>query len=282
MACSSGVWDKQETRKLIEIWGEDNIQSQLEGCHRNKEVYQRIARKMGEEGFERTFVQCREKVKKLKKEYRKLKDTLNETGQGRNKEVEWPYFELMDRILGHKPTTVPESIVDSLAQSQDSNDSSSEIREVNEVDETLFGENSDTGTTTSTNDTSTIREVSSPAQCKCNKKKKRSRGDQFEVVMNKVMEDLISSQERNEARYLELENKRMRMEEKMYDKEVEMQRESRQFQMQMMQMMSSLVNNQSRQAFPHPLATSTQYPTTSYYQRYNDDYQPYDDDATQL
>ena len=96
------------------------------------------------------------------------------------------------------------------------------------------------------------------------------------------MEDLISSQKRNEARYLELENKRMRMEEKMYDKEVEMQRESHQFQMQMMQMMSSLVNNQSRQAFPHPLATFMQYPTTSYYQRYNDDYQPYDDDATQL
>ena len=63
MTCSSGVWDKQETRKLIEIWGEDNIQSQLEGCHRNKEVYQCIDRKMGEEGFERTFVQCREKVR---------------------------------------------------------------------------------------------------------------------------------------------------------------------------------------------------------------------------
>ena len=112
--------------------------------------------------------------------------------------------------------------------------------------------------------------------------KKRSRGDQFEVVMNKVMEDLISSQEKNEAQYLELENKRMHMEEKMYDKELEMQRESRQFQMQMMQIMSSLVNNQGRQAFPPPLATSTQYPTSSYYQ-YNDDYESYDDDdATQL
>ena len=96
------------------------------------------------------------------------------------------------------------------------------------------------------------------------------------------MEDLISSQERNEARYLELEDKRMRMEEKMYDKEVEMQRESRQFQMQMMQLMSSLVTNHRRPSFPSPLATSTQHPTTLYYQRYNDDYQPYDDDATQL
>ena len=83
----------------------------------------------------------------------------------------------MDRILGHKPTTVPESVIDNLAQSQDNNDSSPDIREVNEVDETLFGETSDTSTTTSTNDTSTLREVSPPARCKPNKKKKRSRGD---------------------------------------------------------------------------------------------------------
>ena len=44
--------------------------------------------------------------------------------------------------------------------------------------------------------------------------------------MYKVIEDLILSQERNEAQYLELENKRISMEEKIYDKEVEMQRES--------------------------------------------------------
>ena len=52
----------------------------------------------------------------------------------------------------------------------------------------------------------------------------------------------------------------MHMEEKMYDKDVEMQREAHQFQMQMIQTMSSLVNNHSRQPFPPPLATSTQYP----------------------
>ena len=73
------------------------------------------------------------------------------------------------------------------------------MREVSEVDETLFGENSDTGTTTSlTSDTSASREASSVAQQgKGNKKRKRSRGDQFEVVMNKVMEELISSQKPN-------------------------------------------------------------------------------------
>ena len=59
---------RQETLKLIEIWGDDNIQSQLEGCHRNRKVYVRISRRMNESLFERTFEQCREKIK-LKKEY---------------------------------------------------------------------------------------------------------------------------------------------------------------------------------------------------------------------
>ena len=75
------------------------------------------------------------------------------------------------------------------------------------------------------------------------KKKKHSRGDQFEVVMNGVMQELVSAQERNKERYLDLEQKRMKMEEKMLEKELEMQRESRQFQLQMMQMMTSLVNS---------------------------------------
>ena len=134
---------QQETRQLIEIWGEADIQSQLEGCHRNREVFQRIARKLSEAGFERAYEQCRKKLKKLRKEYRKIKDKLKETGQGRTKKVEWPFFEMMYSIMGHKPATVPACVVDSLAQddTQENDVSSPEmIEEVNKVDETLFGE----------------------------------------------------------------------------------------------------------------------------------------------
>ena len=67
------------------------------------------------------------------------------------------------------------------------------------------------------------------------------------------------------------------MEEKMFEKEIEMQRESRQFQLQMMQMMTSLVHSRSSSPFPPPMATSTQYP---YLQRSM--YSPYDDDLTQI
>ena len=68
--------------------------------------------------------------------------------------MEWPYFDPMDRILGHKPTTVPEVVVDSLvlhSQSQENGNQRLEVREdVNEVDETLFGDTSDSVIVTST------------------------------------------------------------------------------------------------------------------------------------
>ena len=170
----ASVWGRQETLKLIEIWGDDNIQRQLEGCHRNREVYVRVSRLMSKSQFERTFEQCREKVKKLKKEYRRIKDILQETGQGRGEEMEWQYFEPMDKILGHKPTTVPEAVVDSLATQNQSVENDEEREEVTKVDETiLFGDTSDSGTvesssTTDSSATTRIRENS--------KKKKRSRG----------------------------------------------------------------------------------------------------------
>lgn len=79
------TWTKQETLKLIKIWGRENIQAQLEGCKRNQEVYKKIARELQSEGYERTFQQCREKIKKLKQEYTKVKDRLNKTGEAERK-----------------------------------------------------------------------------------------------------------------------------------------------------------------------------------------------------
>ena len=57
MAC---MWSRSKTVKLRE----DNIQEQLEGCHCNKKVYMCIVRKLNDCGYERSFEQCREKIKK--------------------------------------------------------------------------------------------------------------------------------------------------------------------------------------------------------------------------
>ena len=57
------LWSDEEVKELIAIWGEEGIQSQLDGTTR-------------------TAVQCREKLKKLKSEYRRAKDHNNRSGRG--------------------------------------------------------------------------------------------------------------------------------------------------------------------------------------------------------
>ena len=37
-------WSESEMIKLIEIWGEDSIHAELEGCKRNKKIFEKIAR----------------------------------------------------------------------------------------------------------------------------------------------------------------------------------------------------------------------------------------------
>ena len=69
MACG---WSPDATRALIGVWGEANIQKQLDGVARNKHVYEKISTSMRELGYEKTWEQCRTKVKNLTNKYRKV------------------------------------------------------------------------------------------------------------------------------------------------------------------------------------------------------------------
>ena len=62
-------WTSEETRALIAIWGEEEIQNALDGVVRNKTIY---ARAMAELGYDKTWQQCRTKVKNLVQKYRKV------------------------------------------------------------------------------------------------------------------------------------------------------------------------------------------------------------------
>ena len=75
----------------------------------NKVIYDEIARKMREQRYSRNTEQCRNKVKNLKKLYREVKDNNKETGRGRKT---CKFFEELDLILGHRPATVPTSLLD--------------------------------------------------------------------------------------------------------------------------------------------------------------------------
>ena len=74
------VWEDEQVRALIAIWGETNIQEELDGATRNKVVFKEIAR---EQGHNKDWEQCTTKIKNLKREYRNVKDNNGETGRGR-------------------------------------------------------------------------------------------------------------------------------------------------------------------------------------------------------
>jgi len=160
----------------------------------------------------------------------------------------------MDAVLGHKPATCPSFVVDTLAD-----------RDENNNDDTLFTQELVETDSTDTSEHNTEEQPVSP--CKKSKKKKRTKGDQFEVVMSGMVKQLVEAQDRSDV---ELEEKRMRMEERLMEKEMEMQQQSQRFQLQMMQVMSSMASGASR--FIPPMSSSTQYP------QFYSPIPPYDDD----
>ena len=239
-------WSKEETFKLISIWSENNIQAQLEGCKRNREVYTKISRELSVAGYTCTYEQCREKLKKLKAEYKRIRDKRQETGQGRY--PEWDYYDAMDGVLGHKPSTQPAVVVDTLEDSQVQDDTQVDDDELQQT-EIATPTSLDTSDTTvpspaSTDVTDASGEVATTSQGQKkgidgadkvpSRKRKKSRLD----VTGELLDKLIGMQEKSDKMMMELEMKRARLEEKQMEMDMQMRREERQFQLQMMNIMT--------------------------------------------
>ena len=65
-------WSYEETRALIGVWGQADVQSQLDGVQRNRTIYEKIASEMVDLEYPRSWQQCRTKVKNLTQKYRKV------------------------------------------------------------------------------------------------------------------------------------------------------------------------------------------------------------------
>ena len=63
---------KDNTKVIIIIWGQEDVQQQLDGVQRNKIVYQRIATEFQKVGVERIWQQCWTKIKNITFWYRKV------------------------------------------------------------------------------------------------------------------------------------------------------------------------------------------------------------------
>ncbi|XP_033970008.1 uncharacterized protein LOC117469655 [Trematomus bernacchii] len=83
--------------------GIGGYERELDGTTRNLKVFQEVSALLSGRGYARTFQQCRDKLKKLKSEYRAVKDHNGRSGSDRRS---WKWFDLMDAIYGHRPANV--------------------------------------------------------------------------------------------------------------------------------------------------------------------------------
>ena len=76
------------------------------------DVYERISRELGEAGFIKSWKQCRDKMKKLKSEYKRIKDHNGITEKGRKG---FKFYDYLIDILGTRPAMEPPVVIDTLA-----------------------------------------------------------------------------------------------------------------------------------------------------------------------
>nr|XP_020455352.1 uncharacterized protein LOC109959929 isoform X2 [Monopterus albus] len=91
-------WSDQETRTLLEVWGEDDVQLTLRGCLKNRHVFEYISEKLSDQGFMRTSEQCYTRIKRLKYGFLHEKE-------------EFKFFSEMEKIFS-KELKVDDSVAD--------------------------------------------------------------------------------------------------------------------------------------------------------------------------
>lgn len=105
------LWSDMETRALLNIWGEHDVQTALDGNFRNSHVYRDVANRLCELGFDRTPDQCRIRVKSLKRQYFQAKEGSRKNGQYHKM---CKFYDEMERILSNR-SFVERQDIDSVA-----------------------------------------------------------------------------------------------------------------------------------------------------------------------
>ena len=109
--------------------GDEEVQRTLDCVVRNKTIYQKVSARMARLNYDKTWEQCRTKIKNLVQKYKKvsfivinmlrdvlalccvqIKDSNNITGHGRSS---CPFYEELDAILGTRACSSPPALVDS-------------------------------------------------------------------------------------------------------------------------------------------------------------------------
>ena len=265
----AGGWTDGEVFKLIYIWKEEGIQEQLEGSKRNKHVYDKLGTQMCKAGYNKTGEQCRCKVKKLRQEYKKIKDNNGLTGRGRGK---WKFFDALDEVLGNRPATCPPVVLDTTLDDPETEDQSasalddavnlSDGEEVSDDENSLPVSGLDTSNSSpaASASGSIASDDSESIKKKREKRKRKSKEEQLENVLTKVMKTVTDGMRETEKMLIEVEEKRLA-------NEAQQRRKDSQFQLQLAQIFAGQPSSspyhypgyQSQFYQPHPITQPQQH-----------------------
>ncbi|XP_050098298.1 uncharacterized protein LOC126579078 [Anopheles aquasalis] len=94
--CRNPNFDSEETKLLISLWGDPQVQRTLITTHKKHPVIAKLAEKMREYGYNRSTEEINTRIKNLKCFYNRIKKDL-ETGVA--SETSWKHYQAMDDIL---------------------------------------------------------------------------------------------------------------------------------------------------------------------------------------
>lgn len=99
---SRASWSPEEVHALLTLWADGSVQEQLLSTVRNKRVFTKLSSELAALGSTKTSKQCREKIKKLKQEYKKIK---NDTSKNSSNSHGTRWFAIMDAVLSQRTRT---------------------------------------------------------------------------------------------------------------------------------------------------------------------------------
>lgn len=214
------AWLYSEVCALLDVWADHDIQQQLAGRLHNMCVYDKISKRLLSLGIDRTGEQCREKIKKLKRDYKIVVENNYAPAFARKL---LGCYDKVHEVFGKCAVVKPSSVIESLllAEVQPNNNACPPPlikKEIPERDENSAEISCDLATSFSLNSSHYDSDTESGNDCDENddndkiknilrlhkeaKKRKYSQSNIFDT--------LAKSQESLREKYLDLERKRLK------------------------------------------------------------------------
>lgn len=242
------LWSDVETKTLLKIWGEQDIQTALDGSFRNSFIYRDVAQRLAAKGFDRTPEQCRVRVKSLKRQFLLAKEgKLRNSGQYHKI---CKFYDIMEGILRNPSTLDPqdmqEEVEDGLDEDGEDIKSFSEntgnnyfpaesVTEV-KVENPIMPISAPVKVTVDKNNTQRPQSSSNQNSLKTPKRPRRVRTRRTNFPLEKLMEHFLEQSAQAEENFYRVEEQRLQADDRR--KDAEHNRE-----MDMLQMLGQMFSN---------------------------------------